>query len=131
MIEKRRMKEYKMGNIIIGLILVVIVYFAVRSSGKHFRGEGGCCGGGCVPKAKRKRLEGTEVARKRIDIEGMHCKNCKNQVESSLNQIEGVVTKVNLRKNCAIVSMSREIEEEELKKAVEMLDFRVIAIKEL
>ena len=119
-----------MGNVIIGLILVVIVYFAVRSSGRHFRGEGGCCGGG-VPKAKRKKLEGKEVARKRIYIEGMHCENCKNQVENGLNRIEGVVTKVNLRKNCAVVSMSRKVEDEELRKAVEMLDFKVTAIERI
>ncbi len=33
-----------MGNIIVIVVIVVIAFFAVRSSMKHFKGEGGCCG---------------------------------------------------------------------------------------
>jgi len=125
------MEEACMGNIIIGFILAVIVFFAIRSSMKHFRGEGGCCGGGSVPKPKKKKLSGAKVAQKRILIEGMHCENCKNSVESSLNQIDGVVAKVNLKKNVAIVSMSRMIEDEELRRAVEVVDFQVTGIESI
>lgn len=120
-----------MGNIIIGMILAVIVCFAVRSSMRHFKGEGGCCGGGSVPKPKKKKLEGTKLAQKRIYIEGMHCENCKNRVESCLNQVEGVVAKVDLKKNIAIVSISRRIEDEELKRVVEGIDFKVTEIETL
>lgn len=118
-----------MGNIIVGLLLAVIVYFAVRGSRKHFKCEGGCCGGGSVPKPKKKKLEGAEVARKRVYIEGMHCENCRNQVENGLNQIEGAVAKVDLDKKIAVVSMNRQIEDEELKQAVERGDFKVIRIE--
>lgn len=36
-----------MGNIIVILIIAVIAVFALRSSLKHFKGQGGCCGGDC------------------------------------------------------------------------------------
>ena len=35
-----------MGTIIIIAVLVVLVLFAFRGSFAHFKGEGGCCGGG-------------------------------------------------------------------------------------
>ena len=119
-----------MGNIIVGLILGLILFFALRGSIRHFRGEGGCCGGS-VPKVKQKKLKlmGKEIARKRILIEGMHCVNCKNQIENSLNQIEGIVAEVDLKRNIAVVSMERSVEEEKLKLAVEIVGFKVVGIE--
>ncbi len=35
-----------MENAILVLIMAVLVLLGVRGSVKHFRGEGGCCGGG-------------------------------------------------------------------------------------
>ena len=35
-----------MVNVIIVLILVILLSFAVKSSIRHFKGEGACCGGG-------------------------------------------------------------------------------------
>lgn len=43
-----------MGNIIIGVILLVIAFFAVRASIKHFKGQGSCCGGGSDKPEKKK-----------------------------------------------------------------------------
>lgn len=42
-----------MVDIIIVGIIVIVVAFALRSSVKHFRGQGDCCGGGSVPKQKK------------------------------------------------------------------------------
>ena len=53
-----------------------------------------------------------------------HCENCKNSVERYLNEIDGVVAKVNLQKKRAVVSMNRIIADEELKKAIEEGQFR-------
>ena len=49
----------------------------------------------------------------------MHCENCRNSVERSINRLEGASAKADLVKKQAIVSMEREIEDEKLKKAVE------------
>lgn len=115
-----------MGNIIIVLILLLIVLLAVRSSRAHFKGEGGCCGGGSVPKPEKKRLEGKKIAEKVLYIEGMHCENCKNSVEKQLNRIEGVVARVDLKKQRAVVEMDREVAGEELIAAVERAGFKVV-----
>ncbi|MBU5488854.1 heavy-metal-associated domain-containing protein [Clostridium sp. MSJ-8] len=118
-----------MGNVIIIIVLCVALFFAIRSSLKHFKGEGGCCGGGPDIKPEKKKLENQKIAEKVISIEGMHCDHCKNTVERYINDIEGAVAKVNLRKNIAVVSMDRKISDEELKLAVEKAGFKVINIE--
>jgi copper chaperone CopZ len=116
------------GTVIVILILLLIAFFAVRSSLTHFRGEGGCCGGGSVPK-QAKKLDGKKIAEKLVHIEGMHCENCKNTVEKKLNEIDGAAAKVSLKKKQAVVAMSRMISDEELKAAVEEADFQVTGIE--
>lgn len=49
----------------------------------------------------------------------MHCENCKNKVEKNINQIDGAVAKVNLRKDTAVVSMDRNISDTDLIQTVE------------
>lgn len=118
-----------MENYIIAGILLVVIVLALRSSRKHFKGEGGCCGGGAEVKAKKKKLTGPVVAVKTIHIEGMHCEHCKNRVERLLNELDGASAHVNLKKKVAVVSMSREISDEELKAAVEAGDYQVTGIE--
>lgn len=117
-----------MGNIVIILVLLVIIVLAVRSSMSHMKGEGGCCGGSS-DKPEKKKLKGTKIAEKIIYIDGMHCQNCKNSVEKQINQIDGAVARVNLRKNIAVVSMDRIINDEDLRQAVERVDFKVTKIE--
>ncbi len=116
----------KTGDILILLIVAAGLFFAVR--GMVRREKHGCCGGS-VPKALKKKLGAPEVGRKIITIEGMHCENCKNSVERQLNRIDGAVAKVDLKKNIAVVSMSRPIGDEELTAAVERADFKVTDIR--
>ena len=112
---------------VIIVILVVIVGLAVFSSVRHFKGQGGCCGGSSS-KPEKKKLDGDKIAEKTITIDGMHCENCKNSVENHINRIDGAVAKVNLKKKTAVVSMSRMISDEELISAVESADFKVVKI---
>ncbi|MDE7477777.1 MAG: heavy-metal-associated domain-containing protein, partial [Lachnospiraceae bacterium] len=98
-----------MGNVIIIGILAVLVFFAVKGTIKHSKGEGGCCGGGCTTTVEYKELDGAVVKKKVINIEGMHCENCKNSIERSINKIEGAVGSVNLKKKQCLVLMDREI----------------------
>lgn len=118
-----------MGNYIIGAILLAAVFLALRSSLKHFKGQGGCCGGGSEPKPKRKKLQGPVVAEKVIHIEGMHCEKCQNRVERVLNDLDGAAARVHLKKKTAVVSMSREIGDGELKAVVEQAGYKVTGIE--
>ena len=108
-----------MGNSIVGAVFLAVVLLTLRAPVKHSRGEGGCCGGGGEPKGKRKKLRGPAAAEKVLRIEGMHCETAKNRVEQLLDQMDGAAAKADLKKNIAVVSMSREIGDAELKAAVE------------
>ncbi|MBD5544299.1 MAG: heavy-metal-associated domain-containing protein [Lachnospiraceae bacterium] len=69
------------------------------------------------------------IGKKVITIEGMQCKHCKNSVEACLNQIDGAVAKVDLKKKTAVVSMERMIPDMLLQDKIEKLGFRVIEIE--
>lgn len=117
-----------MENIIIVAIVAVCVIFGVRSSLKHFKGEGGCCGGGSgTVKTRKKKLDHVEV-KKRVVIEGMMCENCQYRVERSINAIPGVASKVNWKKKEAIVSMEHEVADDMIRTAVEKEGYQVIEI---
>ncbi|MGN1014529.1 MAG: heavy-metal-associated domain-containing protein [Butyricicoccus sp.] len=118
-----------MANIVIVAIIVVLVIVAIRPAIKHMKGEGGCCGGGGGTIAvKPKKLDGKKIAEKIVYIEGMHCENCKNAVERQINRIDGAAAQVDLKHNLAVVSMNRMVEDDELRRAVEMADFQVTKI---
>ena len=122
-----------MVNAVIILILVIVLIFATKSSIKHFKGEGACCGGGSGtvrrPKPKKKKLNGPVTAHYTIEISGMHCQNCVNSVTRALNSIDGVAAKVSLRDSRADVLLDRMVDENDLRHAVEGAGFKVISIK--
>lgn len=119
-----------MGTAIVVIMILVIAFFAIRSSRKHMKGEGGCCGGGGTIADPPKELENPAIGKKIVHIEGMHCENCKNSVERSVNRIEGAACRVDLKRNLAEVSYDRPIDETALRFAIERLDFAVTAIEE-
>ena len=114
------------STLIVLLIVIVIAAFAIKNSIGHFKGEGGCCGGGETILPDEKQLTGQKIGEKTVHIEGMHCENCKNRVERAINRIDGAVGKVNLKKN---VSFEREVSDEEIRKAVEEQDYKVLSIE--
>ena len=65
-----------MATAIVGILVLVALVYACKGVIKHWRGESSCCGGGDV-KVPKKKLTGTIVATKVVDIEGMTCGHCK------------------------------------------------------
>lgn len=128
--EKRNRKAgMTMTDVIILLIILMVLIYGVKGTIKHFKGEGACCGGGSGPvKAKRKVLKNPKIGEKVIQIQGMHCEHCKQSVISELNKIDGVAAKVELKKNRAIVSFDRPVDDEALRQAVEKAGFKVVSI---
>ena len=114
-----------MGTAIIIGILAVIVVIAVISSVKHMKGEGGC---GDTVAEEKKILDNPVIAVKTVDIEGMHCENCKNSIERSVNKIDGASCQVNLKKKQATIEVDREIDDADIRIAIERLDFKVTGI---
>ena len=71
-----------MATAIVGILVLVALFFALKGVVKHWRGESSCCGGGDV-KVPKKKLTGTIVETKIVDIEGMTCGHCKARVEQA------------------------------------------------
>ena len=117
-----------MEDIIIVAVIVILVFVGIRSTVKHFKGEGGCCGGSAPVKKQRKKLK-TVSAQKVVIIEGMTCDHCKNRVEKSINEIDGAAAKVKLKKKEAIVSMEKEIGDEIIRTAIEKAGYEVVEIR--
>lgn len=117
-----------MADVVIVGILIILIIIGMRSGVKHIKGEGGCCGGGSSVKVKRKKLKRV-VKQRTVVIEGMTCEHCKARVESRLNELDGVSAKVNLKRKTAVVSMEKEVEDEEIKKAIENVGYEVIEIR--
>ena len=63
-----------------------------------------------------------------IKIGGMSCSHCKAAVEKALSAIAGVSAAVSLDAGTATVVATREVSDDELRKAVEEEDYEVISI---
>lgn len=123
-----------MVNIIVIIILMILIGGAVayiikaKKSGVKCIGcpaGGSCPGSGKMPK---KKLAGRVIGRKTIKISGMHCAHCAVDVANALNQIDGAAAKVSLKDSSAEVSLDREIDKDELIRAVEKAGFKVVSI---
>ncbi len=68
--------------------------------------------------------------KKIIEINGMSCGHCQARVEKVLNEIDGVNAKVELKKNRAIVNLSKEISDQTLKDAVMEAGYEVVSVTE-
>ncbi len=116
-----------MSNIIAAVVILAIIGFALRGSIKHFKGEGGCCGGGSsVVKEPDKKLENPVIGKVTLKVEGMHCENCRNRVKRVINSIDGASCKVNLKKGLVDIEFDRNIDTDVFVNAIENLDFKVV-----
>ncbi len=68
--------------------------------------------------------------KKKVLIEGMHCASCAMNVERSLKKIDGVKeVGVSVLTKKAIVETDKEISDEEIKKAVSKVGYKVISVE--
>ena len=119
-----------MGNYIIIGLVIVIIYFAVRSVIK--RGKNGCCGGGScsVHEVKAEDQDLSHYPFKAVvTVEDMHCENCKKKVENALNAISGVWATVDLSSHTAEVRMKEEHSEEELREHINKAGYGVSKVE--
>ncbi len=108
-----------MENVIIFAIIAAVAVFAFYRTVKYFKKPNGCCGGGDY-KPKRKHL--SNIIRKTVfSVDGMHCEHCKNRVEEAVNDIDGVMGVVSLKKDLLSVSYTKDVDSsviiEKIKKA--------------
>lgn len=66
---------------------------------------------------------------KTMNIEGMMCGHCEATVKKALEALEGVANaEVSHEAGTAVVEMTDEVEDSELRKAVEDKDYKVVSI---
>lgn len=116
-------------TLLIVVILIIILIPAIASTLKHMKGEGDCCGGS-KEKPVKKKIDGPKLRELVVQIDGMHCQNCKNRIEKHLDELDGVVAKVNLNKKQAVVSIYKEISDSVIRDVIEGLDFTVVSMEQ-
>lgn len=120
-------------TILIVAVIAVLVIAGLKETIKHAKGEGACCGGGNTASGEEPTviLSGKIVTRMNVYIDGMHCMNCKNSVTRSLQKLDQVSAKVDLKKNMAYVESTRNVGDDEITFAIERLDFKVTRIEHI
>ena len=100
-----------MVDALIILIVIILLFIALKGSVKHFKGEGSCCkGGSSILKTGEKKLDGPVVSEKRIRVSGMHCENCAGvtsarQLTSSLRRNILSASSVSARRSLYLLSV--------------------------
>jgi len=70
--------------------------------------------------------------KKKIYIEGMTCEHCVKHVKEALGEVAGVIsTEVNLAEKYAFIETDTEVQDEEIKNAIEEIDYSVTRIENL
>ena len=118
-----------MTTIIIVILLVLAGMLAIRSACRHMSGKGGCCGDSGSEPPEFKKLEGPEIGRYLVRVDGMHCVSCKNTVEHAVNQLKGAVGTVVLERGLLTVHCEREIAEEQIRKAVGKAGYEILEME--
>ena len=113
-----------MQDLIIICILIVIILIAVMRTIYYFKGKSICCetGNTYISKKKLKKV----IGKKTYIIDGMSCENCGARVLRYINDIEGVVGKIKVRKKELVVFMEREVLDDEIIDAVNKAGYQLI-----
>ena len=100
-----------------------------RKAPARIEPEASCPGGAChVQPAETNKTEETTM-KKTIHIEGMMCGHCEATVKKALEALEGVQSaEVSHEKGTAVVALSADVADADLKAAVEAKDYTVTGI---
>lgn len=78
---------------------------------------------------KQEKLKGVKTMKKVVKIDGMMCNHCTGRVSEILNNIDGVEANVSLEDKCAYLTLSSNVEDSVIKKAIEDAGYTVISIE--
>ncbi|MFA5450361.1 MAG: heavy metal-associated domain-containing protein [Clostridia bacterium] len=68
--------------------------------------------------------------KKVIEVKGMSCAHCQTNVKNALNALIGVDAEVDLKKGIAVVTLTRDVPDEELKTAVNNAGYTAVSVVE-
>ena len=70
--------------------------------------------------------------KQRINIEGMSCNHCVAHVTDALKEVAGIENvQVNLDDKYALIDLTREVDHEKIKSAIEEVGYKVTGIQEV
>ena len=98
-----------MENIIIIALIAIGATLGIYSAVKHFKGQGGCCGGSSY-KPRQKKLSQVRY-QKTFTVNGMHCEHCKRRVEEVINDVPSLSGKVDLKAGKVVISYADSVED--------------------
>lgn len=81
-----------------------------------------------IERSNKKITQEEKIMKKTIHIEGMMCGHCQAHVEKALNELDGVKAEVDLNKKCAVVTVSSDVSDATLTKAVVDAGYAVTGI---
>ena len=116
-----------MENAIILVLLALAVAVGIWYTVRHFKGKGGCCGGGGYRPRKKKLSQ--VIGQKTFGVEGMHCEHCKVRVEEAVNDLHGVAGRADWKKGLLTVSYAEAVENDRIKEKVERAGYHVTEIQ--
>lgn len=120
-----------MGSILIIAVLIVIIFFAIKSVIHRIRHGSACCGERNAPQKKVKVKDKNKSHypfQYILTVDEMHCSNCTRHVENALNSLEEIWATADLQ-NKEVVVLSKKIRENsELEKIVAQAEYTVLKI---
>ena len=115
-----------MENVILIVLLTAAVAVGIWYTIRHFKGEGGCCGGGSYRPRKKKLSHVT--GEKTFRVEGMHCEHCKVRVEEAVQRHPRRGGPCRLKKGLLTVLYSQPVDDGQIKQRVEKAGYRITGV---
>ena len=115
-----------MENVILIVLLTAAVAVGIWYTIRHFKGEGGCCGGGSY--RPRKKNLAHVLGEKTLRVEGLHCEHGKARVEEAVNDIHGAAGRADWKKGLLTVLYSQPVDDGQIKQRVEKAGYRITGV---
>ena len=116
-----------MGNGILGgvllAVLVIAVFIVVRTKIKRVGIKRTCCGGHEKEKRQEKILEEKPIREITVHIADLCCEDCAIRVENAFNRLDGVSAKACHHEKRAVLLISKELTEAEIRAVVSACGF--------
>lgn len=117
-----------MGTAIICLVVLILIVFAVKSCCRRL--TKGCCAlkGTAAPMEAEDQNTAHYPFCRRLYVEGMTCANCAQRIQNAFHARPDCLCTVSLQEQTVCVRMKIQQEDQELRKIIEKLGYRVRGI---
>ena len=109
------------------ILVIILICIALYHSINHFSLKSGCCDIGDNIKIEKKLRDNTDYPYfLELKVDGMHCKNCKNLIENTINKEDNVFSEVSLKEKIVKIYGTNELYREKYVFLLEQLGYKVL-----